>query len=112
MTGCCVPSPARGGAQQANLPTNHLPPALHQACSGVHDPAGDIRVLVQVVAGADPVVAVGHRQRNATAERPTYQQHGGQFLTLLTFFRSCATCGLSGGKIGSPLARFRSLAFL
>ncbi len=35
--------------------------------------AGDLGVLIDVVAGADAVVAVGHRERDATVTRPAHQ---------------------------------------
>jgi hypothetical protein len=32
----------------------------------IDDPIGDLGILVEVVAGADAVVAVGHRERQTT----------------------------------------------
>jgi len=87
-------------------------PVVARCLGRLCDSAGDVGILIDVVAGADPVIAVGDGERlcrdqpcPAPAESAIGDLHGE------TFSRSTTTWGLSGGRRPSRLARKRSFAF-
>ena len=48
----------------------------------IDDAIGDLRVLVKVVARADPVIAVGDGERDIVFEHAAYDEHRREILTL------------------------------
>ena len=69
------------------------------------DPAGYFGLFVQVVTGTDPVVAVSDPQGY-----PLHQQHRESLSPNLTFLKSAATSGSSGGSNARLAARRMSFA--
>jgi hypothetical protein len=70
--------------------------------SEVDEPAGDFRIVVEVVAGADPVVAVRNRHPDPAPEQPAYQKDRRQLLALGDLLHLCrytASVTSSGGQL-------------
>ena len=74
------------------------------------DAAGDVGVFVEVVAGADAVVAIGDLQGNCVGGVSADEQDWGECFVVFHFGQIGCTWGLSGGSSGSPEARSMSLA--
>ena len=77
----------------------------------VDQPARDVGVFVEVVTGADPVVAVGDHQWRAPGRLPSHQEHRRKLLALVDLCEVAGHMYVGGPEApAKPAARNRSLA--
>src|SRR5207245_737883 len=72
--------PLAGRCRAGGIPRGCVPGSATSSPGRVNDPAGDICVLIDAMAGANPEVAVGDRQRDVGGQSSPQEQHWRELL--------------------------------